>query len=106
MREYLEPARWPRGSASPRRSTAVASGLPAGIGNRALAAAAATAPVLPRGRGLGPGGAARLAARMLTSPPNSPQPAEDAVEEGAELTTPPTVTTPTPTQPVVDATTR
>lgn len=67
---------------------------------------AAAIPALPRGRGLGASGAAHLAARLLSSPPNSQQPAEDAVEEGAELTTPPTGTTATPPQPVVDATTR
>src|SRR5215831_7645865 len=89
-----------------RAAPPLQGGLPVGVGNRALAAMAAAIPALPRGRGLGASGAAHLAARLLSSPPNSQQPAEDAVEEGAELTTPPTGTTATPPQPVVDATTR
>jgi hypothetical protein len=71
-----------------------------------MAALAATSPQLPRGRGLGPAGASRLAARLLTSPPNSDTPAQDAAEDLAELTTPTTASTTTPAQPVVDASTR
>jgi hypothetical protein len=89
-------------AAAPRRGIGLAGGLPASVGNRALAAMAATRPALPRGRGLLPGGALHL----LTSPPNSDQPAEEAVDEGAELTTPAAGATVTPPQPVVDATTR
>jgi hypothetical protein len=110
MREHIEqPGRGPGAAQEqqqPRRAGASAAGLPAGLGNRAMAALAATSPQLPRGRGLGAGGAARVAARLLTSPPNSDTPAQDALEEGAELTTPTAGSTTTPTQPVVDATTR
>jgi hypothetical protein len=106
MREQLQPVGRARRAATLRRSAAPVGGLPAGVGNRAVAALAARTPTLPPGRGLESGGVARLAARLLTSPPNSDQPAQDAVEEGAELTTPPTGVTPAPPQPVVDATTR
>lgn len=78
----------------------------AAVGNRTLAALAATSPRLPRGRGLAGSGAARLAATLLTSPPNSDHPAEDEVRDDAELTTPPGTTATAPPRPVIDATTR
>lgn len=106
MREHVEDAGRVAGAPRQPRSTGQPAPLPAGVGNRAMATLAASSPALPPGRGLGPNGPARLAAHLLTSPPNSDTPADDAVEEGAELTTPTTGTTATPAQPVVDASTR
>jgi hypothetical protein len=101
-----------------------------------VAALAASSPRLPSGRGLGVSGANRIAARiatsriatarmdtsrmdtsrmetspiatarMATSPTNVRDPAQDEIDDEAELTTPPTSTTPTVPQPVIDSTTR
>jgi hypothetical protein len=95
-----------RGAAAKRRDPSQRA-LPTAAGNRAISAIAQAAPAAARVRGLGGPGAARLAARLLSSPPNSRDPAKDVLEEEAELTTPaPATTTPAPARPIIDASTR